>query len=68
MFTLQNPVLWIIGFPVLVILVFLLRGQFSAETRARPRGASHRPVISGKHGSTVRAAVNAGKPERDRKN
>jgi hypothetical protein len=68
MFTIENPFLWLIGVPALGVLLFLLRGHFSAETRARRRrGESHRPVISQQHGPTVRAAVNAGKPKRDRK-
>ena len=63
-----NPILWIIGIPALGVLLFLLRGHFSAETRARRRrGQSRRPVISQKHGPTVRSAVNADKPKGDRK-
>jgi hypothetical protein len=63
-----NPILWIIGIPALGVLLFLLRGHFSAETRARRRrGQSHRPVISQKHSPTVRPAVNADKPKGDRK-
>ena len=63
-----NPILWILGIPALGVLLFLLRGHFSAETRARRRrGQSHRPVISQKHGPTVLSAVNAGKPRGDRK-
>jgi len=50
------------------VLLFLLRGHFSAETRERRRrGKSHRPVISRKQGPTVKLAVNAGKPKGDRK-
>jgi hypothetical protein len=68
MFNIGNPVLWIIGVPVLGVLLFLLHGHFSAETRERRRrGKSHRPVISRKQGPTVRLAVNKGKPKRDRK-
>jgi hypothetical protein len=53
---------------VLGVLLFLLHGHFSAETRERRRrGKSHRPVISRKQGPTVRLAVNKGKPKRDRK-
>jgi hypothetical protein len=68
MFDIGNPILWIIGVPALGVLLFLLRGHFSAETRERrQRGKSHRPVISRKQGPTVKLAVNAGKPKRDRK-
>jgi hypothetical protein len=63
-----NPILWIIGVPALGVLLFLLRGHFSAETRARRRrGESHRPVMSPKHGPTVRSAIDVDKPKRDRK-
>jgi hypothetical protein len=49
MFDIGNPILWIIGVPALGVLLFLLRGHFSAETRERrQRGKSHRPVISRK--------------------
>jgi hypothetical protein len=68
MFDIGNPILWIIGVPALGVLLFLLRGHFSAKTRARRRrGESHRPVISQKHGPTVRSAVDVGKPRGDRK-
>jgi hypothetical protein len=68
MFDIGNPILWIIGVPALGVLLFLLRGHFSAETRAqRRRGQSHSPVISQTHGPTARSAVNAGKPKGDRK-
>jgi hypothetical protein len=68
MFDMGNSILWIIGVPALGVLLFLLRGHFSAETRERRRrGKSHWPVISRKQGPTVRLAVNAGKPKRDRK-
>jgi len=68
MFDIGNPILWIIGVPALGVLLFLLRGHFSAETRERRRrGESHRPVISQKHGPTVRSAVDVDKPKRDRK-
>ena len=67
MFDIGNPILWIIGVPALGVLLFLLRGHFSAETRERRRGQSHRPVISQKHGPTVRTAVDVDKPKGDRK-
>ena len=68
MFDIGNSILWIIGVPALAVLLFLLRGHFSAETRdRRRRGKSHRPVISRKQGPTVKLAVNAGKPKGDRK-
>ena len=64
----RNPVVWLIGVITLGIVLFLLRGHFSAETRERRRrGKSHRPVISRKQGPTVKLAVNAGKPKGDRK-
>jgi len=48
--------------------LFLLRGHFNAETRARRRrGESHRPVISQKHGATVRSAVDVDEPKRNQK-
>ena len=67
MFNIGNPVLWIIGVPALGVLLFLLHGHFSAETRERRRGQSHRPVISQNHGPTVRSAVDVDKPKGDRK-
>jgi hypothetical protein len=68
MFDIGNPILWIVGVPALGVLLFLLRGHLSAETRERRRrGQSHRPVISQKHGPTVRSAVDVDKPKRDRK-
>ena len=68
MFDIGNPILWIIGVPALGVLLFLLRGHFSAERRAqRRRGESHRPGISQKHGPTVRSVVDVDKPKRDRK-
>jgi hypothetical protein len=48
--------------------LFLLRGHFSAETRARRRrGQSHRPMVSRKQGPTIQLAVDVDKPKRDRK-
>jgi len=68
MFTIENPYLWVIGVPTLGVILFLLGNHFSVEKRARRRrGQSHRPVISRKHGPTVKFAVNTGKSERDRK-
>jgi hypothetical protein len=67
MFSIENPILWLIGIPALGFVLFLLRGHFSAETRERRRGQSHIPVISQKHGPTGRPAVDVGKPKRDRK-
>ena len=68
MFTIENPILWLLGVPALGVLLFLLRGHFSAATRERRRrGESHRPVISQKHGPTVRAVVDVDKSKRDRK-
>ena len=68
MFDMGNSILWIIGVPALGVLLFLMRGHFSAETRdRRRRGESHRPAISRKQGPPVRLAGNAGKPKGDRK-
>ncbi len=68
MLDIGNPIVWLIGVPALGVLLFSLRGHFSAETRERRRrGESHRPVISQKHGPTVRSAVDVDKPKHDRK-
>ena len=67
MIDMGNPMVLLIGVPALGVLLFLLRGHFSAETRERRRGQSHRPVISQKHGPTVRSAVDVDKPKGDRK-
>jgi hypothetical protein len=68
MLDIRNLVLWLVSAILLVVLLVLVRGHFSAEARARRRrDKSHRPVISRKRGPTVRLAVNAGKPKRDRK-
>ncbi|MGA2865200.1 MAG: hypothetical protein ABSF95_12045 [Verrucomicrobiota bacterium] len=62
-----NPILWLIGVLALGVVLFLVRGRFSAEARARRRREkSHRPVISRKKGPTVRLAVDVDKPRRDR--
>ena len=64
----QNPVVWLIGIIALAIVVFLLRGHFTFEARARRRREkSNRPVVSRKQGPTVRLAVDVDKPKRDRK-
>ena len=61
MFDIGNPILWIIGVIVLAVVLFLVRGYFSAEARARRRcGKSHRPVVSRKRGPTVKLAVDVG--------
>jgi len=63
-----SPMQWVIGVIALAVVLFLLRGHFSAEARARRRREkSHRPVVSRKQGPTVKLAVNAGKPKGDRK-
>ena len=67
MFTIENPILWLVGLPALGVLLFLLRGHFSAKTLERRRGESHRPVISQQHVPTGRATINAGKPKSARK-
>jgi len=63
-----NPVVWLIGIIAVAIVVFLMRGHFTAEARERRRRAkSHRRVVSRKQGPTVRLAVDVDKPKRDRK-
>jgi hypothetical protein len=63
-----NPIIWLTGFIALGVLLFLLRGHFSVEARARRRRErSNRPVISRKQGPTVKLAVNVDKPKRDEK-
>jgi hypothetical protein len=64
---LDNPLLYLIGAIALGLLLFSVRGRFSAETRERRRrDKSHRPVISRKQGPTVKLAVKVDKPKRDR--
>ena len=68
MLDISNPIVWLIGVIALAVVLFLLRGRFSTEARARRRREkSNRPVISRKQGPTVRLAVDVGKPKRDRK-
>jgi hypothetical protein len=63
-----NRLLWLASIIGLAVALYLLRGQFSTETRARRRrDKSHRPVVSRKHGPTVRLAVEVKQPERSRK-
>jgi hypothetical protein len=64
MLGIRSPVQWVIGVIALAVVLFLLRGRFSAEARARRRREkSHRPVVSRKQHPTVKLAVNAGKPK-----
>jgi hypothetical protein len=68
MLDIRNPILWLIGVIALGVVLFLVRGHFSAEARERRRREkSHRPVISRKQGPTVRLAVDVGKRKRKRK-
>jgi hypothetical protein len=68
MLAIGNPVLWFMGVAALAVVLFWLRGHFSAEARARRRrDRSHRPVISRKRGPTVKLAVRADKSKRDQK-
>jgi hypothetical protein len=68
MLDIRNPVFWLIGVIVLAVVLFLVRGCFSAEARARRRRErSNKPVISRKRGPTVKLVVNVGKPKGDRK-
>jgi hypothetical protein len=67
MLAITNPVPWLLGIIALGAILFSMRRHFSPETRERRRREkSHRPVISRKQGPTVRLAVKAGKPKRDR--
>ncbi len=62
-----NSILWPIGVLALGVVLFLVRGHFTAEARARRRREkSNRPVVSRKQGPTVKLAVNAGQPKGDR--
>ena len=62
----RNPVVWLIGIIAFIVAFFFLRGHFTPEARVRRRlDKSHRPVISRKHGPTVRLAVDVDKPKRD---
>jgi hypothetical protein len=64
----RNPVVWLIGIIAVAIVLFLMRGHFTAEARERRRRAkSHRRVVSRKQGPTVRLAVDVDKSKRDRK-
>ena len=64
----RNPVLWLIALIAFAVAFVWLRGYFSDEARGRRRRAkSHRPLVSRKHGPTVRLAVKGAKPKRGRK-
>ena len=68
MLDIRNPVFWLIGVIVLAVALFLVRGYFNAEVRARRRRKrSNRPVVLRKRGPTVKLTVKVGKPERDQK-
>jgi hypothetical protein len=63
-----NSVLWLLGILVLSAVLLGLRHRFSADAReARRRARSHGPVVSRKHGPSVRLAVDVDKPKRRRK-
>jgi hypothetical protein len=67
MFDVGDPLLLLGCVVALGILLFLLRGRFSAESRERRRREkSHRPVVSRKRGPTVKLAADVDKPKRDR--
>ncbi len=67
MLDIRNPVTWLLGILALGAVFLLARRRFSPEARERRRrDKSHRPVISRRPGPTVRLAVNADKPKRDR--
>jgi beta-lactamase regulating signal transducer with metallopeptidase domain len=68
MLGISNSILWLIGVLALGIVLFLVRGHFTAEARERRRREkSHRRLISRKQGPTVQLAVDVDKPKRDRK-
>ena len=68
MLGISNSILWPLGVLAVAIVLFLGRGHFTAEARARRRREkSNRPVVSRKQGPTVKLAVNAGHPKRDHK-
>jgi len=63
----SNPILWLSGVLAVGVVVFLVRGYFGAEARARRRRSrSHRPLTSRRHGPTVKLAVHVDKPKPDR--
>ena len=67
MFDVGDPLLLLGCVVALGILLFLLRGRFSAERRERRRREkSHRPVVSRKRGPTVKLAADVEKSKRDR--
>ncbi len=62
----RSPIVWLAGVLALLLVIFLVRGHFGAEARARRRRErSHRRVISRKQGPTVKLAVSVDKPKRD---
>ena len=64
----MSTAMWLIGIITLAIVLFLWRGHFTLEARARRRREkSNRPLVSRKQGPTVRLAVDVDKPKRDRK-
>lgn len=68
MLDIRNPVFWLIAVLVLAVVLFLVRGHFSAEGQARRRrDRSNRPVISWKRGPTVRLAVDVDQRKPGRK-
>jgi hypothetical protein len=68
MLDIRNPLFWLLGVVVVVAVRSLVRSNFSAEAREqRRREKSHRPVVSRKHGPTVRLAVDLGKRRHARK-
>ena len=64
----RNLILWFGFVVVLAFVLFLARGYFSPDARARRRREkSHRRVVSRRQGPTVRLAVDVDKSKRDRK-
>jgi len=68
MLDIKNPLFWLLGVVVVVAIRSLVRSNFSTEAREqRRRERSHQPVVSRRHGPTIRLAVDVGKPRRVRK-
>lgn len=64
----KHAMFWLLGGLALASGLFLLRGRFNAEARARRRREkSHRPVISRRRGPAVRLAVEMDKDGRGAK-
>ena len=68
MLDIRNPLFWLLVVVLVVAVRSLVRSNFSAEAREQlRREKSHQPVVSRKHGPTIRLAVDVGKPRHIRK-